>query len=136
MTPSWQESFEFDLPGIYGSGKNAEVRRPLTFSRLRLRTAQHCFGCHHHASDRTALSANTGSLLTQPASICTQVFNHGGAGGVVTLSIWDKDVLGKDDLLGSFRLDLHAMTGPMNRLEDVWIEAEGRVPSLAEFKKK
>ena len=64
------------------------------------------------------------------------MFNHGGAGGVVTLSIWDKDVLGKDDLLGSFRLDLHAMTGQMNRLEDVWIEAEGRVPSLAEFKKK
>ena len=60
------------------------------------------------------------------------MFDHGGAGGVVTLSIWDKDVLGKDDLLGSFRLDLHAMTGPMNRLEDVWIEAEGRGPSLAE----
>ena len=91
------------------------------------------------AKTKPRLSANTspGSLLTQPASICTQVFNHGGAGGVVTLSIWDKDVLGKDDLLGSFRLDLHAMEGPpMNRLEDVWIEAEGRVPSLAEFKKK
>ena len=75
-------------------------------------------------------------LSSDPTCLCTQVFNHGGAGGVVTLSIWDKDVLGKDDLLGSFRLDLHAMTGPMNRLEDVWIEAEGRVPSLAEFKKK
>lgn len=52
-------------------------------------------------------------------------FNDGGMPAILNLSIWDKDVFGKDDLLGKFALDVHLPELAVGAHEEVWLEGQG-----------